>query len=64
MKSEHPPTERSGHADEFHADIVELMPLIRRVVKARIRDPHLAEDLVQETLRASSKLGPESPGTV
>ncbi len=50
MKSEHPPTERSGHADEFHADIVELMPLIRRVVRARIRDPHLAEDLVQETL--------------
>jgi len=50
LKSEHSPTARSGHADEFHTDIVELMPLIRRVVKARIRDPHLTEDLVQETL--------------
>jgi RNA polymerase sigma factor (sigma-70 family) len=31
-------------------DIVELVPVVRRVVAARIRDPHLVEDLVQETL--------------
>ena len=31
-------------------DIVDLVPVVRRVVAARIRDPHLVEDLVQETL--------------
>jgi RNA polymerase sigma factor (sigma-70 family) len=31
-------------------DIVELVPVIRRVVAARIRDPHVVDDLVQETL--------------
>ena len=31
-------------------DIVELVPVVRRVVAARIRDPHVVEDLVQETL--------------
>ena len=30
--------------------IVELLPLVRRVVAARVRDPQLVEDLVQETL--------------
>ena len=30
--------------------IIELVPLVRRVVAARIRDPHLVDDLVQETL--------------
>jgi RNA polymerase sigma factor (sigma-70 family) len=32
------------------ADIVELVPVVRRVVAARIRDPHIVDDLVQETL--------------
>jgi serine/threonine-protein kinase RsbT len=36
-----------GHTD---AEVVELAPLIRRVVAARVRDPHLVEDLVQESL--------------
>ncbi len=31
-------------------DIVDLVPVVRRVVSARIRDPYLVEDLVQETL--------------
>jgi serine/threonine-protein kinase RsbT len=31
-------------------DFVELVPVVRRIVGARVRDPHLAEDLVQETL--------------
>jgi serine/threonine-protein kinase RsbT len=30
--------------------IVELVPLVRRVVSARVRDPQLVDDLVQETL--------------
>jgi serine/threonine-protein kinase RsbT len=30
--------------------IIELVPLIRRVVAARVRDPDLVDDLVQETL--------------
>ena len=30
--------------------IVELVPLVRRVVAARVRDPQLVDDLVQETL--------------
>jgi serine/threonine-protein kinase RsbT len=30
--------------------IVDLVPVVRRVVGARIRDPHLVDDLVQETL--------------
>jgi RNA polymerase sigma factor (sigma-70 family) len=33
-----------------HGDMVELIPLLRRVIGARIRDPHLVEDLVQEAL--------------
>jgi serine/threonine-protein kinase RsbT len=30
--------------------IVDLVPMVRKVVGARIRDPHVVEDLVQETL--------------
>jgi RNA polymerase sigma factor (sigma-70 family) len=30
--------------------VVELLPVVRRVVGARIKDPHTLEDLVQETL--------------
>ncbi len=33
-----------------HRDVVELAPLLRRVVAARVRDSHVVEDLVQETL--------------
>jgi RNA polymerase sigma factor (sigma-70 family) len=33
-----------------HGDVVELAPLLRRVIAARVRDRHAVEDLVQETL--------------
>jgi RNA polymerase sigma factor (sigma-70 family) len=39
-----PPTEAGDEG------IVELAGVVRRVVAARIRDPHLVDDLVQETL--------------
>jgi RNA polymerase sigma factor (sigma-70 family) len=35
---------------EIGDPILDLVPLIRRVVGARVKDPHQAEDLVQETL--------------
>jgi RNA polymerase sigma factor (sigma-70 family) len=38
-------------ASEFQDDdVVELVPLLRRVIGARVRDRHVVEDLVQETL--------------
>ena len=30
--------------------VVDLVPVVRRVIGSRVKDPHLAEDLVQETL--------------
>jgi RNA polymerase sigma factor (sigma-70 family) len=33
-----------------HDDVVELTPLLRRVIGARVHDGHIVEDLVQETL--------------
>jgi serine/threonine-protein kinase RsbT len=33
-----------------HDDVVELTPLLRRVIAARVREGHVVEDLVQETL--------------
>ena len=33
-----------------HDDVIELAPLLRRVIAARVRDSHVVEDLVQETL--------------
>ncbi len=44
--------------------ILDLVPVVRRVVAARIRDPHLVEDLVQETLARmtanQARLDPEA----
>jgi RNA polymerase sigma factor (sigma-70 family) len=38
-------------ASEFQDDdVVELVPLLRRVIGSRVRDRHVVEDLVQETL--------------
>jgi RNA polymerase sigma factor (sigma-70 family) len=37
-------------SDPDEQAIVELVPLVRRVVAARVRDPQLVDDLVQETL--------------
>ncbi len=36
-------------AFDDHA-IVELVPMVRRIVGSRVKDPHLVDDLVQETL--------------
>ena len=36
--------------DEADAAIVDLLPMVRRVVAARIRNPEVVDDLVQETL--------------
>jgi serine/threonine-protein kinase RsbT len=33
-----------------HDDVLELTPLLRRVIGARVREGHVVEDLVQETL--------------
>ena len=42
----------AGHAPETSGEqsITDLLPVIRRVVASRIRDPHLVDDVVQETL--------------
>jgi RNA polymerase sigma factor (sigma-70 family) len=44
--------------------IVDLVPVVRRVVAARVRDPHLVDDLVQETLArlmaARARIDPET----
>ncbi len=34
----------------WHDDVLELAPLLRRVIAARVRDRQVVEDLVQETL--------------
>lgn len=36
--------------DDLDDVLVELAPMVRKVIGSRIRDPHLVEDLVQETL--------------
>ena len=43
--------------------VVELVPMLRRVVGSRVKDPHTVDDLVQETLlrvmAARDRIGPE-----
>ena len=41
---------RAPVGDARHEDILELEPLLRRVVGARVRDPDMVDDLVQEAL--------------
>jgi len=41
---------RASPATAGHEDILELEPLLRRVVAARVRDPDTVDDLVQEAL--------------
>ena len=41
---------RAPVGDARHEDILELEPLLRRVVGARVRDPDTVDDLVQEAL--------------
>src|SRR5919107_1927621 len=42
-------TMAAGHTPDEQS-ITELLPLVRRVVAAKVRDPQLVDDLVQETL--------------
>jgi DNA-directed RNA polymerase specialized sigma24 family protein len=37
----------------WHDDLLELAPLLRRVIAARVREGQVVEDLVQETLTRS-----------
>ena len=37
-------------SERWHDDVLELAPLLRRVVAARVREGQMVEDLVQETL--------------
>ena len=41
---------RAPATEAGHEDIIELEPLLRRVVGARVRDPDTVDDLVQEAL--------------
>jgi RNA polymerase sigma factor (sigma-70 family) len=41
---------RASASEAGHEDILELEPLLRRVVAARVRDPDTVDDLVQEAL--------------
>jgi len=43
----YPRLDADADADEV---IVELVPMVRKIVSSRIRDPHVVDDLVQETL--------------
>jgi RNA polymerase sigma factor (sigma-70 family) len=44
--------------DEQHQAILQLTPLIRRVVAARVNDPQIVDDLVQETFARLLKARP------
>ncbi len=51
-----------GSHDEDEA-FIELVPMLRRVISSRVKDPHVVDDLVQETLvrvmAARSRFEPE-----
>ena len=47
MTSQKPYPQKEDGLDDV---LVDLVPMVRRVIGSRIRDPHLVEDLVQETV--------------
>ena len=55
--------ERDGGQPYDERVVVELLPVLRRVVGARIKDPHTVDDLVQETIArlmsSSSRVDPD-----
>jgi RNA polymerase sigma factor (sigma-70 family) len=55
--------ERDGAQPYDERVVVELLPVLRRVVGARIKDPHTVDDLVQETIArlmsSSSRVDPD-----
>ncbi len=48
-----------GSNEERHRRVLELEPVVRRVICARVVDPGLAEDLVQDTLARLLQARPE-----
>ena len=44
------PSDAATPPAEDRADVAALLPMVRRIVGARVRDPAAADDLVQETL--------------
>jgi RNA polymerase sigma factor (sigma-70 family) len=57
------PPPAPGDAATEHTAVAALIPLVQRVVRARVRDPTLADDLVQETLtRLLTALDRVDPG--
>ncbi len=50
-------------ADELHADLAALVPMVRRIIAARVSDRATADDLVQEALvRVLAAAGRVEPG--
>lgn len=57
--------EPAEDAPDRPGEVASLLPLVRRVVGARVADPAVAEDLVQETLvRVLAALDRVAPGTL
>ena len=44
------PRAEGNHGSHDHDAFIDLVPMLRRVVGARVKDPHTVDDLVQETL--------------
>ena len=53
----------SRATDEVQADVVDLATIVRRVLGARLSDPHDVEDLAQETLARVIEARPGSQTT-
>ena len=61
MGAERSADERGRSASD--TDVAALIPMVRRIVAARVQDPSTAEDLVQETLaRVLAAVGRVEPG--
>ena len=49
--------------DFLDKEIVALTPVVRRVIRARVAEPNMAEELVQETLTRLLEARPHLPTT-
>ncbi len=56
---------RRADANDGHPDVTALIPMMRRIIGARVSDPTAADDLVQETLvRVLGAAGRIEPGMI
>jgi serine/threonine-protein kinase RsbT len=56
---------RHADATDGHPDVTALIPMVRRIIGARVSDPTAADDLVQETLvRVLGAAGRIEPGMI